>query len=127
MSGCSAIRRSLVIPVCGINGIRMFVHQNGSKMFSLCHLPRIMRLALITCSHDLLTDIYISRVYGSYENIDGGFINTALVDFTGGISEEVRLRKKSELPSNLFELMVRMFKMNSMMGCSIDVSVVAWC
>ncbi|KAI0220352.1 Calpain-B [Lamellibrachia satsuma] len=65
-----------------------------------------------------------AKVYGSYENIDGGFINTALVDFTGGVSEDVRLRKKSELPDNLFELMFRMFKMNSMMGCSINTDSV---
>ena len=104
----------------------LFILEIRYILFSLCHLPPDMSLALITHSHGLLTDIYISRVHGSYENIEGGFINTILVDFTGGISEQLRLRNKSELPSNLFELMVRMFKMNSMMGCSIDVSFVAY-
>ncbi|KAK2182039.1 hypothetical protein NP493_369g02029 [Ridgeia piscesae] len=65
-----------------------------------------------------------AKVNGSYENIDGGFINTALVDFTGGISEHIKMRKHSEIPDNLFDIMFKMFKMNSMMGCSIDTKTV---
>ncbi len=61
MSGCSAIRRSLVIPVCGINGIRLFVHQNGSKMFSLCHLE----------TRRLRGDqIEVFKILNGYANID---------------------------------------------------------
>ena len=65
---------------------------------------------------------YLHRLYGCYENIDGGHTNDALVDMTGGISEYVDLKNKSTLPTNLFSLMYGTMKMNSMLACSISVS-----
>ena len=35
------------------------------------------------------------RLNGSYENLDGGNISDALVDFTGGVAELVQLRTDS--------------------------------
>ena len=45
----------------------------------------------------------------------------ALVDFTGGISEYISLRKPSDVPPNLYDLMWKTARMNSMMGASIEV------
>lgn len=59
------------------------------------------------------------KLHGScYENIDGGHIGNALVDFTGGISEYINLTKGR--PANLFHTMQHTMNMNSMMGCSIN-------
>ena len=62
------------------------------------------------------------RLYGSYENIDGGHINDALVDFTGGISEVIRLEEPEKIPKNFFQLVYKTLIMNSMVGSSITVS-----
>ncbi|ELU07186.1 hypothetical protein CAPTEDRAFT_98040 [Capitella teleta] len=60
-----------------------------------------------------------AKLYGCYENIDGGHINDSLVDFTGGISEVIHL---NEAPANLFQLMYRTLRMNSMVGCAINAT-----
>ena len=65
----------------------------------------------------------LSRLNGSYEAIDGGHLNDAIVDMTGGISERIDLEKTSKVPDNLFDLMVRTMYMKSMMGCSITVRI----
>ena len=75
---------------------------------------------ILTCPVETI-NILVSRVHGAcYENISGGHIGNALVDFTGGISEYINLTKGR--PANLFESMRHTMKMNSMMGCSINVS-----
>lgn len=66
------------------------------------------------------------RLYGSYENIDGGFISDALVDFTGGISELVDITNKSTVSKQLFQSMMKSMSMQSMIGCSINVSNSHW-
>ena len=56
-------------------------------------------------------------------NIDTGFVNEALVDLTGGISEIVRVEEYSDKPKALFKLMSRMMEMSSFMGCAVNVIV----
>ncbi|XP_064639540.1 calpain-B-like isoform X2 [Lineus longissimus] len=63
-----------------------------------------------------------AKLHGSYEDMEGGKIQDALVDFTGGISECIDLEDKSKVPKNLFETLEKTFNMNSMMGCSISKS-----
>ncbi|KAK2154376.1 hypothetical protein LSH36_269g00026 [Paralvinella palmiformis] len=66
-----------------------------------------------------------AKLYGCYDNINGGMINDALVDFTGGISESIDLKKdKVNLKTYLYELMFRTSKMASMMGCAIPGSMI---
>jgi len=62
------------------------------------------------------------RLFGSYEALNGGHIEEALVDFTGGISYRVNLTRKRDLPSDLFAWLQALDKMSTLMGCSINVS-----
>lgn len=58
-----------------------------------------------------------AKVYGGYEALVGGITSEALVDFTGGVAETFHLK---EAPENLFEIMVKGFQNQSMMGCSMN-------
>ncbi|XP_050390157.2 calpain-9 [Patella vulgata] len=60
-----------------------------------------------------------AKLRGSYEGIDGGKIQDALVDFTGGIGEVIDLKHKNKIPRNLFHLLHKSIAMNSMVGASI--------
>lgn len=63
------------------------------------------------------------RLYGSYESLDAGQTYDALVDLTGGIQEQIDLKKLSYSErSNLWDIIIKSFKNNSIMGCSINVS-----
>ena len=71
--------------------------------------------------YDCLVDV-CGRLFGSYEALNGGHIEEALVDFTGGISYRVNLTRKRDLPSDLFAWLQALDKMSTLMGCSINVS-----
>ena len=60
---------------------------------------------------------------GSYINIDTGFINEAMVDLTGGISESVDVEEYKRKPDSLFDLMARTMNMSSFMGCAVNVGI----
>ncbi|KAG8448830.1 hypothetical protein GDO86_015775 [Hymenochirus boettgeri] len=55
---------------------------------------------------------------GSYEALDGGFINEAFVDFTGGLDETIDLNAP---PPNLFHLIQKAVKKRSLLGASIEI------
>lgn len=59
------------------------------------------------------------RLFGSYEALEGGMTNDALVDFTGGIGYRVDLTDQDE--QDLFAWMQNQNKMNTLMSCSIYV------
>ncbi|VDM76731.1 unnamed protein product, partial [Strongylus vulgaris] len=59
------------------------------------------------------------KLYGSYENLEGGTTAEALEDFTGGLTEFYNLRKTDK--STVLAMMIRGFQMGSLFGCSIDV------
>lgn len=61
------------------------------------------------------------RVYGSYEALTGGNTIEGFEDFTGGIAETYNLK---EAPANLFHIIQRALSLGSLMGCSIDVSLI---
>ncbi|XP_074649674.1 calpain-B-like isoform X2 [Tubulanus polymorphus] len=61
-----------------------------------------------------------AKLNGSYADLDGGLIQDALIDFTGGISEVISLFDPSARPPELFDIMQATFGMNTMMGCSIN-------
>ena len=61
------------------------------------------------------------RVHGSYESLKGGATSEALEDFTGGVSENYDFR--TNLPPNLFQIMLQAQQRRSMMGCSIEVQL----
>jgi len=42
-------------------------------------------------------------------------------DFTGGVTEMFDM--KQNVPANLFQIMMKAHERNSLMGCSIDVSL----
>ena len=62
------------------------------------------------------------RLSGGYDNISvGGHTSNALVDFTGGISETIDLRRRRSSPGDLFDIMYAMMKKCSMLACDIQV------
>ena len=71
----------------------------------------------------------VARLHGSYESLKGGSTSEAMEDFTGGVTEMFDMKEK--VPANLFQIMLKAHERNSMMGCSIDVSMMTvthkWC
>ena len=63
----------------------------------------------------------VFRLAGSYEALSGGLAAEAMTDMSGGVCE--RYNFKNELPHNMFQIMLKARERNSLIGCSIDVSV----
>ena len=57
---------------------------------------------------------------GSYEALKGGQTSEAMEDFSGGVAESIDLKKP---PPDLFKYMMKADRLNSLMGCSIKVSI----
>jgi len=64
-------------------------------------------------------------LYGGYGNLNGGFSNNALVDFTGGISEMIDLQELRSSATkgsvNLYDSIYDMMQRSSLLGCHIQV------
>ncbi|GMS96327.1 hypothetical protein PENTCL1PPCAC_18502 [Pristionchus entomophagus] len=58
-----------------------------------------------------------AKLYGSYENLEGGSTAEALEDFTGGLTESFDLKKTEA--QTILAMLVRGFQMGSLFGCSI--------
>ena len=58
---------------------------------------------------------------GSYEALKGGQTSEAMEDFTGGMTESFDLGSKA--PKDLFKIMLKAMQRQSLMGCSINVSI----
>lgn len=63
------------------------------------------------------------RVNGSYEALSGGNTIEGFEDFTGGIAEIYTLNKAPRL---LFQIIQKALSKGSLLGCSIDVSLVLY-
>ncbi|KAM3912251.1 calpain-2 catalytic subunit-like [Leptodactylus fuscus] len=59
-----------------------------------------------------------AKLNGSYEALNGGWINEAFVDFTGGVDESVDLKAA---PPNLFQMIQKAVEKRSLMGASINI------
>ena len=66
--------------------------------------------------------MFSHRLRGNYEALDGGKLQDALVDMTGGLGEIIDISEDAEIPDNLYDLMWKSSQMNSMLGASISVS-----
>lgn len=62
------------------------------------------------------------RLRGCYEALDGGKLQDAMVDLTGGISEVISLEDKNKVTYELYDLLRCSFSMKSMLGAAIFVS-----
>lgn len=60
-----------------------------------------------------------AKLHGCYESLDGGNIQDAFVDLTGGISESFSLHNRKTLPPNIYELIRKSLRMNSLIGAAI--------
>jgi Ca2+-binding EF-hand superfamily protein len=63
-----------------------------------------------------------AKLFGSYEALEGGMTDDALVDFTGGIGSRMDLTRHKDLPPDLFQRLLRNDKMSTLMGCSINAT-----
>ncbi|XP_018411499.1 PREDICTED: calpain-2 catalytic subunit-like [Nanorana parkeri] len=59
-----------------------------------------------------------AKLNGSYEALDGGWVNEAFVDFTGGVDESMDLKIP---PANLFHIIQSAVEKRSLMGTSINI------
>ncbi|XP_068106755.1 calpain-1 catalytic subunit-like isoform X2 [Hyperolius riggenbachi] len=59
-----------------------------------------------------------AKLNGSYEALNGGLMNEAFVDFTGGVNETVDLKVP---PQNLFQIIRKAVYNRSLMGASINI------
>ncbi|XP_023222794.1 calpain-5-like isoform X3 [Centruroides sculpturatus] len=94
-------------------------------------LPTVNGQLIYTHSHEknefwgpLLEKAY-AKLMGSYEALEGGNLSDALVDFTGGISEQINLQKgmyNSDLDKQkkLFKTMMAEIEKHSLMCCAIN-------
>ncbi|XP_025082824.1 calpain clp-1-like isoform X1 [Pomacea canaliculata] len=60
-----------------------------------------------------------AKLRGCYEALDGGKLQDAMVDLTGGISEVISLEDKNKVTYELYDLLLCSFSMKSMLGAAI--------
>ncbi|XP_056395918.1 calpain-1 catalytic subunit-like isoform X2 [Hyla sarda] len=60
-----------------------------------------------------------AKLNGSYEALNGGWLNEAFVDFTGGLDESVDLKAA---PQGLFQMIQKAVEKRSLMGAAINIS-----
>lgn len=61
-----------------------------------------------------------AKLVGSYEAMEGGWTEDALVDFTGGIGQRIDLTKPKE--PEFFNYLLRQNQMSTLMACSINAT-----
>ena len=58
-----------------------------------------------------------AKLHGCYEALRGGTTSEAMVDFSGGCSEQYELQRA---PKDIFNVMLKAYDRSSMLSCSLD-------
>ena len=74
---------------------------------------------------------YVSRLFGSYEALDGGELSEALEDFTGGVAEPIDLvegqyNTNAEEKDKLFDRMKSNIDNKALLAAAIPVSSIRY-
>lgn len=69
----------------------------------------------------------VFRLFGCYEALDGGGLEEALVDFTGGVAETIELKTEhydedEAKREELYEVLRKAIKRKALMAAAIPVS-----
>ena len=75
----------------------------------------------VLCAQQFLL-LSVARLHGSYEALEGGWTEDALVDFTGGVGYRYDLTQPSKIPEDCWDRLLHDISMNSMLGAAIHVS-----
>ena len=57
-----------------------------------------------------------TRLNGSYEALEGGWIQDSMVDFTGGVGDTIDLADRDNIPPDLFNTIHTNIHMDTIMG-----------
>ena len=112
---------------CGVFRFRFWQYGDWVEVVIDDKLPctRDARLAFIHSDSDKefwspLLEKAFAKLHGSYASLKGGSTCEALVDFTGGISEVVNLKKPGMSGAELFKLLLKAYNKMSLNCCSIQ-------
>lgn len=90
--------------------------------YIFCFIKTLMQCECTVYSWRIYSHPSVSdRVNGCYEALAGGNTIEGFEDFTGGIAEIYALDKA---PPKLFQIIQRALSQGSLLGCSINVSLI---
>lgn len=112
----------------GIFRFRFWLYGKWTEVVVDDRLPYWPDGKLVFCSNKQEPDEYwgpllekaYAKVYGSYENLEGGQTYDALVDMSAGVPEQFQLADLDDsIRAHFWQILLQAFQKDSMLGCSI--------